>query len=221
MRDFIHFTCSFIFSDIDECENGENPCHVNALCSNTVGSYVCRCIRGFDGDGTTCVGNSSFNPLNATCYWGINEILCKIRTFLFVNLLFSSGRLALVNRIYLCLSTDRDECKQTNDTCAIDEVCVNTIGSYSCNCAPGYIGEAGNCQGNSILTFAKNRLNLSLSSRFRYFFFTLLFKWRVLSIFYYNCRNDFFYEFQFNFSFHTSNLQVKGIIFKERPPIKK
>ena len=61
MSDFIHFTCSFIFSDIDECENEENPCHVNALCSNTVGSYVCRCTRGFDGDGTTCVGNSSFN----------------------------------------------------------------------------------------------------------------------------------------------------------------
>lgn len=61
VSDFIHFTCSFIFSDIDECENGENPCHVNALCSNTVGSYVCRCTRGFDGDGTTCVGNSSFN----------------------------------------------------------------------------------------------------------------------------------------------------------------
>lgn len=56
------YALSLIFSvfyvDIDECENGENSCHANALCSNTAGSYVCRCIRGFEGDGRTCVGNS-------------------------------------------------------------------------------------------------------------------------------------------------------------------
>ena len=46
----------FIFVDIDECTGGENFCNVNALCSNTAGSYVCRCIRGFEGDGRTCVG---------------------------------------------------------------------------------------------------------------------------------------------------------------------
>ena len=61
VTDFVHFTFIFIFSDIDECENGENSCHENALCSNTAGSYVCRCIRGFDGDGRTCVGKSPFN----------------------------------------------------------------------------------------------------------------------------------------------------------------
>ena len=46
------------FADVDECEDGENRCNVNALCSNTLGSYVCRCIRGFEGDGVTCVGRS-------------------------------------------------------------------------------------------------------------------------------------------------------------------
>ena len=45
--------------------------------------------------------------------------------------------------------TDRDECTE-NDTCAANENCVNTIGSYSCNCAPGYTGETGNCQGYSL-----------------------------------------------------------------------
>jgi len=47
----------FSFEDVDECENEENACDDNALCSNTAGSYVCRCIRGFSGDGRTCVGN--------------------------------------------------------------------------------------------------------------------------------------------------------------------
>ena len=46
------------FADVDECEDEENRCNVNALCSNTPGSYVCRCIRGFEGDGVTCVGRS-------------------------------------------------------------------------------------------------------------------------------------------------------------------
>lgn len=44
--------------------------------------------------------------------------------------------------------SDRDECKDTSDTCGVGEECVNTIGSYSCNCASGYTGVAGNCQGN-------------------------------------------------------------------------
>ena len=47
----------------------------------------------------------------------------------------------------LLFLTDRDECTEKNDTCAADEKCLNTIGSYSCNCAPGYTGGAGNCQG--------------------------------------------------------------------------
>jgi hypothetical protein len=40
--------------DIDECF-GENNCDVNALCTNTQGSYTCACKEGFSGDGFTCV----------------------------------------------------------------------------------------------------------------------------------------------------------------------
>lgn len=43
--------------DVDECaEEGNNECDPNALCTNTEGSYVCRCLRGFEGDGRSCVG---------------------------------------------------------------------------------------------------------------------------------------------------------------------
>ena len=45
-------------TDIDECTTGQNNCHVNALCSNTVGLYVCRCVRGYVGDGKICTGMS-------------------------------------------------------------------------------------------------------------------------------------------------------------------
>jgi len=58
------FTCIFkanIFSptlDYDECANeDQNECDPNALCTNTEGSYVCRCLRGYEGAGRNCTGN--------------------------------------------------------------------------------------------------------------------------------------------------------------------
>ena len=32
------------------------PCHTNATCNNTDGSYICDCVKGYDGDGTNCTG---------------------------------------------------------------------------------------------------------------------------------------------------------------------
>ena len=60
-------TTNYIFllaTDIDECSTGESDCHVNALCSNTIGLYVCRCQRGYEGDGKTCIGTCGY----CTCY---------------------------------------------------------------------------------------------------------------------------------------------------------
>jgi len=45
-------------SDTDECASSQsNECDPNALCTNTEGSYICRCVKGFSGDGTICEGN--------------------------------------------------------------------------------------------------------------------------------------------------------------------
>ena len=49
------------FSDIDECATGDYTCHVNADCSNTNGSFMCSCIFGYSGDGTTCSGKLTYN----------------------------------------------------------------------------------------------------------------------------------------------------------------
>ena len=41
--------------DVDECGLGLHDCHPKAKCTNTHGSYVCQCKRGFVGDGkNTC-----------------------------------------------------------------------------------------------------------------------------------------------------------------------
>lgn len=49
---------TIIVADKDECESPEsNNCDVNAICTNTEGSYVCRCRDGYKGDGILCEGN--------------------------------------------------------------------------------------------------------------------------------------------------------------------
>ena len=46
-----------IVSDIDECESSlSNNCSINALCTNTEGSHICRCRKGYEGDGRNCKG---------------------------------------------------------------------------------------------------------------------------------------------------------------------
>ena len=48
---------SLCFKDINECEANTYPCHKNASCDNTIGSYECTCEDGFHGNGTTCEGS--------------------------------------------------------------------------------------------------------------------------------------------------------------------
>ena len=56
-QEFIKLITSLILpsTDIDECTT-ESPCHANATCNNTEGSYICECNTGFSGDGFTCEG---------------------------------------------------------------------------------------------------------------------------------------------------------------------
>ena len=52
--------CVYLVLDIDECLS-ENECHVNATCTNTIGTYNCTCEKGYGGDGRNCSGKYQFN----------------------------------------------------------------------------------------------------------------------------------------------------------------
>lgn len=91
------------YLDIDECTSpGSNECDANALCTNTEGSYVCRCFKGFKGDGKTCTGKISWFPiLSQRSSW--THTLIKKKSFLRWRRsysVFSNGRTCLWPSLY-------------------------------------------------------------------------------------------------------------------------
>ena len=49
----------FLSSDRNECEDGSAKCPANAVCSNTAGSYSCRCAEGYTlNEQGLCAGES-------------------------------------------------------------------------------------------------------------------------------------------------------------------
>ena len=82
---------SYDFTDIDECK-GNQSCHVNATCTNTIGSHVCDCHPGYTGNGFDCTGT-----------WCVSFVTIPIRkksTTIFARLVLPA---------YLALK--RDECR--------------------------------------------------------------------------------------------------------------
>ena len=47
--------------DIDECDSDSDKCDTNAVCTNTPGSFTCKCRTGYEGDGITCNGIIEFH----------------------------------------------------------------------------------------------------------------------------------------------------------------
>lgn len=130
--------------DINECEFYKGQvCPVNAVCVNTVGSYMCDCKEGFKkqnpGD-KTCIDIDECQDIQGLCsqrcinYWGSYRCACD-----------SGYRLNSNNRT--CEDIDECEVHKSYNLCM--GICNNTPGSYSCTCPPGYklAVDGRTCQG--------------------------------------------------------------------------
>ena len=51
---------------------------------------------------------------------------------------------------FSCIHADIDECI---DTSLCDQVCENTVGSYTCGCYEGYVMTENQCQGTYMHTY--------------------------------------------------------------------
>ncbi|XP_035749625.1 signal peptide, CUB and EGF-like domain-containing protein 3 [Egretta garzetta] len=105
--------------DVDECVEGTDNCHIDAICQNTPKSYKCICKSGYTGDGKHCKDvDECEREDNAGC---VHEC---------VNI---PGN-------YRCLChlpfADLDECSEGNGGC--QQTCVNMMGSYECFCREGF-----------------------------------------------------------------------------------
>ncbi|XP_078389397.1 latent-transforming growth factor beta-binding protein 4-like isoform X2 [Cetorhinus maximus] len=114
--------------DTDECGLRPLPCP-NGRCVNTVGSFHCACSRGFSANshGTDCVDideclDVSTCP-NSECVNSVGSFRC----------LPCPTGYQIQNR----KCSDIDECLR-GTTCGDKGTCVNTEGSYQCDCNPGY-----------------------------------------------------------------------------------
>nr|XP_045002250.1 signal peptide, CUB and EGF-like domain-containing protein 2 isoform X2 [Jaculus jaculus] len=114
--------------DVDECAQGLDDCHEDALCQNTAASYKCACKPGYQGEGKQCEDTDECeNELNGGCVHECLNIPGNYRCACFDGFM-------LAHDGHNCL--DVDECLENNGGC--QHTCVNVMGSYECRCKEGF-----------------------------------------------------------------------------------
>jgi hypothetical protein len=123
--------------DIDEC--ADDPCDQDVSeCLNTEGSYLCACDQGYELEEGDCVnidecerGLDNCDP-DAICTDQTPGFDCECKSG------FSGTGL---------VCADIDECEEGTHDCNQDYVeCVNTRGSYRCQCQEGFTGDLESCR---------------------------------------------------------------------------
>eukprot|EP00933_Yihiella_yeosuensis_P000658 TRINITY_DN10103_c0_g1_i1.p1 TRINITY_DN10103_c0_g1~~TRINITY_DN10103_c0_g1_i1.p1 ORF type:complete len:890 (+),score=119.49 TRINITY_DN10103_c0_g1_i1:43-2712(+) len=126
-------------------------CHINSTCSNTPGSYTCKCNAGYMGDGRSCVNVNECKlqihncDIHASCNDTEGSFTCSCLPGYNGSGTHFSGKWPPIDGCW-----DTDECRRPLDkwnktACVKGAKCTNTIGSYSCVCGPGYVGDGQNC----------------------------------------------------------------------------
>ncbi|XP_065195184.1 uncharacterized protein LOC135826503 isoform X2 [Sycon ciliatum] len=122
----------------DECS--ENPCSVNAICTDTLTHHVCQCLAGYSGDGVECEdvdecmeGLHNCIDMNSVCQNSIGNFSCNCMTGYQRDA--EDGPCVNIN-----------ECLVGEAVCTMDRECVDTPGSFLCNCTSGTRDTGGVCE---------------------------------------------------------------------------
>ncbi|XP_040201759.1 signal peptide, CUB and EGF-like domain-containing protein 1 isoform X1 [Rana temporaria] len=122
------FTGGSGLPDSDECAEGTDECHIDAICQNTPKSYKCICKPGYKGEGKHCEDiDECDNDYNGGCVHDCINIPGNYRCTCYDGFM-------LAHDGHNCL--DVDECLDNNGGC--QQICVNTMGSYECQCKNGF-----------------------------------------------------------------------------------
>ena len=129
---------------------GIDGCDPRGRCVNTAGSFQCMCdsLTGFQlgSDQRTCVGMYTHAvlythiPLKVPLYLSPPS-LCSTFSTLFPASLSAPPSLLLPHLRFSSVDTqtsqsDVNECAQDLDNC--QQLCSNTVGSFTCSCEIGY-----------------------------------------------------------------------------------
>ncbi|XP_028397473.1 adhesion G protein-coupled receptor E1-like isoform X3 [Dendronephthya gigantea] len=142
-------------SDIDECTTNRSRCHVYAECVDTEGSYYCKCFENYTGNGTYCqdvdeCSQGLCHPNYGECNNTVGSFECRCLPG-FIGDGFNCTDFDECNHCSFVYTgdglncSDDDECCTTRKSCHPDADCVNTIGSYGCQCHHGYTGNGFSC----------------------------------------------------------------------------
>uniref|UniRef100_A0A674MY80 Notch receptor 2 n=1 Tax=Takifugu rubripes TaxID=31033 RepID=A0A674MY80_TAKRU len=121
--DYTYFTCrcpagwqGLCLSDVNECK--KNPCRNGGHCINSPGSYICKCPSGYSGH---------------NCQTDIDDCSpSEVTIFLWVTLGPWDYFSATFNLYFVSSALD---------PCLNGGSCVDDVGSFSCECRPGFEGE--------------------------------------------------------------------------------
>eukprot|EP00122_Pirum_gemmata_P014732 Pgem_evm1s13743 len=138
--------------DVNECADPTlNNCDSNASCTNTNGSYTCKCKNGFVGNGNNC----GLCPRGHVCNGGVSSITCTSQ---------NNSRCDVDDDVCITGTTklkckkckgnwkgdrcdnDVNECADSKlNDCDVNAVCNNTVGGFDCQCKQGFIGDGKTC----------------------------------------------------------------------------
>jgi len=142
--------CDF---DVNECiTEGAYNCHEDGKCVNTPGSYYCRCISGFAGDGHTCIDLDDCDPDPCGKHYSADGTFYGGECHDDGANTFHCGPCPGFDKfcdqdIDECSERDPSDPQKTNNDCDEQGVCTNhdgTDGFYSCQCRSGFFGDGYN-----------------------------------------------------------------------------